>query len=157
MLKKAWVRGINSFMYAIGISTVIQMILLSVVKDMGPVLPEFGVHFPNVYMAMLAQYLLVGLISAAFGAGSVIMEFERMSLVMQSILYFVLTSLIWVPVGCICWGLHKYPVTMIAMGVSYTVSYVFSWVLQYRQCKLSVEQINRKLLELKKEAVEVTG
>lgn len=156
MLKKIWMRGINSFMYAVGISTVIQMILLSVMKEMTPVLPEFGAYFPNVYTAMLAQYLLIGLISAVFGAGSVIMELERVSLVVQSMLYFILTAFVWIPVGCICWGLHRYPVTMLVMGASYTVSYVFSWIVQYRLCKSSVEQINKKLLELRGEAVEVT-
>lgn len=152
MLKKAFIRGTNSFMYAIGISTVIQMLLLSFVKGMDPVLPEFGMHFPNLYTAVLVQNILIGFTSAAFGAGSVIMEMERISLVVQSILYFVLTALIWIPVGCICWGLHRYPGTMLVMGVSYTVSYVISWMVQFKQCKKNVEQINKKLLELRGEA-----
>lgn len=139
-------------MYAIGISAVIQTVLLAIVKDMDPVLPEFGAHFPNVYTAMLAQYLLIGLISAAFGAGSVIMELERLGLITQSILYFLLTAAVWIPVGCFCWGLHKYPITILSMGLSYTISYVVCWAVQYRLCKRNVEQINRKLLELKEEA-----
>ncbi len=152
MLKNALIRGINSFMYAVGISTVVQTLVLSLVKDMNPVLPEFGMHFSNLYLAVLAQNILIGITSAAFGAGSVIMEMERISLVVQSILYFVLTALIWIPVGCICWGLHRYPATMLVMGVSYTVSYVISWMVQFKQCKSNVEQINKKLLELRGEA-----
>ncbi len=154
MLKKACIRGINSFMYAIGISTVIQMLLLSFAEGMEPVLPEFGVRFPNLYIAMLAQNFLIGLTSAAFGAGSVIMEMARISLLLQSILYFVLTALVWIPVGCVCWGLHRYPGTMLVMGASYTASYVISWMIQFKQCKCNVEQINRKLLELRREAAK---
>lgn len=139
-------------MYAIGISAVIQMIMLSAVKDMAPVLPEFGAYFPNTYIAMVAQYLLIGLISAVFGAGSVIMEFKRLGLVGQSILYFLVTAAVWIPVGCLCWGLHRYPQAALSVGISYIVSYVICWVIQYCACKRNIEQINRKLSELRTDA-----
>lgn len=158
MLKKILIRGINSFMYAIGIYIVIQTVVLAIVgavtgeNGMIPVLPEFAAHFSNIYMAVYVQALLIGLSSAVFGAGSVILELERISLVAQSILYFLVTMAVWIPVGCFCWGLHKYPMTMISVGLSYLLSYSISWVIQYRQCRQNVEQINEKLLQLREEA-----
>lgn len=157
MLKRSLIRGVNSFMYAIGIYTIIQVILVGVVEavtgtsGMIPVLPEFAAHFQNPYMAVYVQAVLIGLTSAVFGAGSVILELERISLVAQSVLYFLVTMAVWVPVGCFCWGLHKYPTTMISVGLSYVISYSISWVVQYRLCKQNVEKINERLLQLREE------
>lgn len=157
MLKKIFVRGINSFMYAIGIYVVIQTVVVAIVEavtgesGMIPVLPEFAAHFSNIYMAVYTQALLIGLTSAVFGAGSVILELERIGLVVQSVLYFLVTMAVWVPVGCFCWGLHKYLPTMISVGLSYVLSYSICWVIQYRQCRQNVEKINRKLSQLREE------
>lgn len=157
MLKKIFVRGINSFMYAIGIYVMIQTVVVAIVEaitgesGMIPVLPEFAAHFSNIYMAVYTQALLIGLTSAVFGAGSVILELERIGLIVQSVLYFLVTMAVWVPVGCFCWGLHKYPPTMISVGLSYVVSYSICWVIQYRQCRQNVEKINRKLSQLREE------
>lgn len=157
MLKKIFVRGINSFMYAIGIYVMIQTVVVAIVEaitgesGMIPVLPEFAAHFSNIYMTVYTQALLIGLTSAVFGAGSVILELERIGLIVQSVLYFLVTMAVWVPVGCFCWGLHKYPPTMISVGLSYVVSYSICWVIQYRQCRQNVEKINRKLSQLREE------
>lgn len=158
MIRSAVMRGVNSFVYAIGISTVIQLIVMVYVgrPEMIPVLPEFAAHFSNAFMALLVQNVLIGVISASFGIGSVIMELEHLSLVTQSILYFILTTAVWYPVGCLCFGLNKYPGTMVVMGISYTVSYIWSWMIQYRICKRNVEEINRKLQQIRKEEAEKT-
>lgn len=157
MIKKAIFRGINSFMYAIGIYTVLQLILSAINQKAGmiPVLPEFSAQFQNEAIAMLVQTVLIGIIGAAFGAGSVLMELERLSLIAQSILYFIVTTAVGLPIGCFCWGFHKYPQTRLSMGLSYLISYltvyIVNWVIQYRLCKSNIEQINKKLLELKEE------
>ncbi len=157
MLKRIFIRGINSFMYAIGIYVVIQTVVVAIVEaitgesGMIPVVPEFAAHFSNSYMAVYTQALLIGLTSAVFGAGSVILELERIGLLVQSVLYFVVTMAVWVPVGCICWGLHKYPTAMISVSLSYVISYSISWAVQYRQCRKNVEKINRKLSQLREE------
>lgn len=153
MLRKILIRGANSFMYSIGIYTVIQAGILTIVggEAMIPVLPEFAARFPNTFTAVYTQSFLIGLTAAVFGVGSVIMELERLSLVVQSILYFVITTAVWIPVGCLCFGLHKYPATMFSMGFSYLVSYAISWFVQYRLCKRNIEQINQKLSEMRGE------
>lgn len=158
MLKNSLVRGLNSFMYSVGIYLILQFVLTIVVgKVTGqaeaiPVLPEFAAHFPSPYIAVYVQTLLIGLTSAVFGAGSIIMELERLSLVMQSVLYFVVTMAVWVPVGCLCWGLHKYPGALVSVGISYLIAYFISWGIQYRQCKKNIREINQKLLQLREES-----
>ncbi len=159
MLKNSLIRGINSFMYSIGIYLLIQIIVTLIVdpinngREFIPVIPEFAARFDNPYMAVYVQFLLIGFTSAVFGAGSVIMELERLSLIVQSILYLIITMAVWIPVGCVCWGLHKYPTTMISVGLSYLIAYAISWGVQYRQCKRNIQEINRKLEEIRAEDI----
>ena len=157
MLKNSIVRGLNSFMYSIGIYLMIQMVVTLIISPVNggrefiPVMPEFAARFTNPYMAVYMQLFLIGLTSVAFGAGSVIMELERLSLLMQSLLYLIVTMAVWIPVGCICWGLHKYPGTMISIGLSYILAYAISWGINYRQCKRNIREINLKLEQIRAE------
>lgn len=152
MLKRSLLRGLNSFMYAAGINVVIYTIIMVISDDPDflPMLPEYAAHFSSDLLALLVQCCLIGLCSAMFGAGSILMELERLSLLTQSILYFIITTAIWFPVSCFCWGLQKYPSSIIGVGFSYTISYIISWIFQYRSCKHDVEQINQQLKVLQK-------
>lgn len=157
MLKNSLIRGINSFMYSIGIYMMIQMVVTLIISPINggrefiPVMSEFAARFTNPHMAVYVQLFLVGLTSAVFGAGSIIMELERLSLLAQSVIYLLVTMAVWVPVGCVCWGLHKYPGTMISVGISYMIAYTISWGIQYRQCKRNIEEINQKLEQIRAE------
>ena len=159
MLKNSLIRGLNSFMYSIGIYLLVQMVVTLIIGPMNggrefiPVMPEFAARFANPYVAVYMQLFLVGLTSVAFGAGSIIMDLERLSLLTQSILYLLVTMAVWVPVGCICWGLHKYPGTMLSVGISYIIAYIISWGIKYRQCKRNIREINLKLEQIRAEEV----
>ena len=87
--------------------------------------------------------------SAALAAGTAIFELERLSLVAQSIIYFIVSSAVWIPVGCFCWGLNKYAVTVVSMSISYLFSYVICWVISYKSNKKNIQQINERLVELR--------
>ena len=157
MLKNIFIRGLNSFMYSVGIYLILQILITAITQaitghgEFIPVLPEFAARFTNPYMAVYVQMFLIGLTSVAIGAGSIIMELERLSLLVQSILYMIVTMAVWIPVGCFCWGLHKYPGTMISVSLTYLVAYSISWVFQYRQCKRNIEEINQRLEQIRAE------
>lgn len=154
MIKNAFKRGIHSFMYSVGITlTILCLCMCFIDGDYIPLLPEFASRFDSTLEAFAVQLILIGLSSASLGAGSVVMEMERLSLLAQSLIYLIITGFVWVLVGCYCWGLHKYPLTMLSVGCSYIISYTISWVIQYRICKRSVEEINRKINELQMEGV----
>lgn len=152
MLKSALIRTINSFMYAIGITTVVYF-FITAGRDFVPLLPEYRERFDNDTQALIVQLVLIGCMSAALGGGSVIMEMERLSLLAQSIIYFVLASVVWISVGCYCWCIYKYPQALASTLISYVVSYVICWVIQYKLCKKNIEQINRHLQELEEKRV----
>lgn len=149
MVKNALIKGINSFMYAIGITVVIYCFVFCFSNGSYiPVIPEFASRFDSVTEAFCVQLMLIGISSASFGAGTVVMEMEHLSLLTQSVIYMLVTGVVWVSVGCYCWGLHKYPQTMLGVGITYVISYSISWIIQYRICKKSVEEINFMINEL---------
>lgn len=153
MLKNALIRGTLSFSCSVAINVVFYTVIIALGGFGGhlPMLPEYLALFENETLAMLTQCVLVGFSAAVFGAGTVIMQIEKIGLVIQSILYFILTTAVWVPVACLCWGMHKYAGSMVTFGISYVISYTISWWIQYKDCKKNVEQINRRLEELRAE------
>ena len=150
MIKNILIRGMNSFVYSIAITVAIYaaIIVLGLYEGELPLLPEYMAHFDSPVAALLVQCLLVGVISAVLGLGSAIMEIERLGLITQSVLYFIITSAVWIPVACFCWGFHKYPGSMIGVTAGYFVSYFISWSVQYRICRKNIEEINQKLQEM---------
>ncbi len=151
MLKDALIRMANSFMYAIGITTVVYF-FITAGRDFVPLLPEYRERFDNDTQALIVQLMLIGCMSAALGGGSVIMEMKRLSLLAQSIIYFVLASVVWISVGCYCWCIYKYPQALASTLISYVVSYIICWAIQYKLCKKNIEEINRHLQERENKA-----
>lgn len=151
MIKRGITRGINSFLYSIAINVILSIIIMAAVNkpDYIPVVPDFAARFSSGTMALLVQWILIGITSAAFGFWSIIMEYERIGLLLQSILYFVLTAIVWIPVAIVCWDLGKNKFSFITIVTSYLLSYIITWIIQYRNCKDSIIQINRKLEELR--------
>lgn len=153
MLKNALIRGMNGFMYAVSIHMVVVFIILAIVNepDFLPLVPDYAALFRSKAAALLLQIILVGITSAAFGAGSVLLEIERWSLLRQSVIYYIFTAAFWVPVSIFCWRIDKYVTACISMICSYTASYIITWIIQYKLCKKSVMEINQKLKEMKTE------
>jgi glucan phosphoethanolaminetransferase (alkaline phosphatase superfamily) len=151
MLKKGVSRAINSFLYSIAINVILSIIIMAAVNkpDYIPIVPDYAARFSSGTMALLVQWILIGFTSAAFGFWSIIMEYERIGLLLQSILYFVLTAIVWIPVAIFCWDLGKNIFSFITIVTSYLISYIVTWTIQYRNCKDSIKQINRKLEELR--------
>lgn len=147
MIRNAFKRAVTSFCAAVSINVVICTIVLLISKDkqFAPVLPEFAAYFGSKTEAMMVQLVLIGIGSATFAGGTVIFEMERLSMLLQSLIYFIVTALAWVPISCVCWRIHEYPQSFCTVLISYVISYMICWIVQYRLCRESVHQINQKL------------
>lgn len=152
-IKKVIVRGTTSFANAVAINILLALVLMKVVDKPGfvPMLPEYAERFSSDMEAFIVQCLLIGLTSMAFGAGSVIFEIARWSLVKQSIIYFIITTSVWVPVAVYCWGLGTYKNVFYSVMASYLVGYIISWSVQYKICKKEICDINQRLQQLNTE------
>lgn len=150
MIKNLLLRIVNSFMYAIGITTVVYIFIIFFTGGT-PLLPEYAGRFDNDVKALLVQLILIGLMSAVLGGGSIIMELERLGLIVQSAIYFIISLCVWLFVGDFCWCITKYPLAFISVVVSYTVSYIICWTIQYSICRKNIADINKKLKELEED------
>lgn len=147
MFIKALEKGIYGFSIAVAINTII-FCFMGLFGGQVFFVPEFGARFKDPATAVVVELIMIGFSSASLSAGTVIMELERLSLVVQSLLYFLVTLVVWVGVGCYCWGMNKYPQAFIVVLTSYTFSYILCWIIQYRICNRQVREINERLTEL---------
>ena len=147
-MKNVLIRFANGFCYSIAITIIIQQIVVAI-TGISFMLPEYSARFDSEVQAYTVQLLLIGFMSAASAAGSAIMEIKRLGLVVQSVLYFVLMLVTWIPVACFLWGFHKYTTSMVSCLLSIVVTYGICWVIHYKICYKDVEEINRRLQERK--------
>lgn len=143
-MKNFLIRFIYGFSFGLTISMVVQLIVMSIAGEI-PMLPEFMDSFENPVMAYSVQMLLIGFISGVASGGTVILEWKRPGLLIQSILYLVLMLGTWIPVACYLWGFHKYITSMVSGLLSILVTYGICWMIQYNICIRDVKEINQRL------------
>lgn len=129
------------------INVLIEMIVLFVTgnQDFSPMSPEFIALFPTDRIAAQINVLLYGLIGAAFSAGTVIYEQERIGYLLQNMLYFLATALVWIPVVMVLWQLYRYPQAFISTILCFFLTNVVMSILGYRMTKRDVTDINAAL------------
>ena len=108
---------------------------------------DFVAGFPTPVMAAYVNVLLYGVIGAAFAGMTFVFFFERMGFVVQFLLYFVLTSPVLAAVTILLWKLHRYPQALIPTFAGYALTYVIMGIVQYRELKKDIREINEALRE----------
>lgn len=149
MLKQIFNRFINGFCYSIAITMVIQMFVMLATGET-PMLPEFVSRFRDPIRAFAAQLILVGVMSGVTSAGTVVFEFEKVGLWVQSVIFLIIMLSAWIPVACIAWGFHRYITSMISTICSIVATYTICWGIQYRLCRRNIDKINVMLKEERK-------
>lgn len=150
MFKNFIVRVVNSYLYAMGITGTVYAILLGITGK-PPLMPEYSSQYSSEAEALLVQLLLIGCMSAALGGFTVIMEIERLSLLVQTGIYYFASLVVWLWIGNKCWCIFKYPQALLSTLLSYTVSYIICWTVIHRNCKKNIQEINQRILEMKGE------
>ncbi|MCI8956535.1 MAG: DUF3021 domain-containing protein [Eubacterium sp.] len=116
-------------------------------KDFLPLSPEFVALFPSESIAVEVNILLYGIIGVAFSLAAIIYEKDRLGFIVQNILYFIVTSMVWVPIVTLVWQLHKYPQALIGTICGFVVTYIIMSIVGYRITKKNIEKINLCLAE----------
>lgn len=104
--------------------------------------PEFLALFPTPAIAAYVNIILYGLIGAAFAGMTFIYDIDRIGFVIQSIIYFVGTSIILTIITFVIWQLWKYPSALYCTLCGYAVSFVIMGITQYSKLKKEIEEIN---------------
>ena len=104
--------------------------------------PDYVALFPSVTIAAYVNILLYGVIGATFALASYIYDVERIGFIIQSIIYFVITSSVCVGITILLWQLHKYPSAFICTLAGYFATHVIMMVIEYRKLKADIKVIN---------------
>lgn len=113
--------------------------------DYSPITPEYIAMFPSVTVAYGVDILLYGIIGMTFSGCLVVYEQERIGFVFQSIIYCVLTSVVWIPIVTFLWQLWRYPEALIGTIIGFFVTNIIMMIVGYQTTKKSIERVNEAL------------
>lgn len=92
--------------------------------------------------AVLLQAVLCGILGSAFSASSLIWEIEEWSIAKQTSIYFLITSLVMMPVAYLArWMEHSVWGFLSYFGI-FAGIFVFVWFIQYVGYKQKIKKIN---------------
>ena len=118
-----------------------------------PCVPELIAVMGNEINAVLLQALLCGFVGTGFSASSVIWEMERWSLVKQTGIYFLIVSVIMLPVAYLLyWMEHSIIGFFTYFGIFLLIFAVF-WLVQFAIGRHFVHRMNERLNQTKKDLV----
>ena len=98
--------------------------------------------FPTPAMAAYVNILLYGLIGGLLAWTTYIYEVERIGFVIQSIIYFLITSSVCMAITIFLWQLHKYPIAIICTLSGFALTHVLMITSEYRKLKADIKVIN---------------
>lgn len=110
--------------------------------------PEFVSMFPSETIAVEVNILLYGIIGAGFSAMTFIYEQDRIGFVIQNMLYFILTAIIWVPIVVLIWQIDNYWKALVGTLIGFSVTYIIMTVVGYRTTKGTIKEINMYLEQI---------
>lgn len=146
-MKKIIMRVISGFPIGITIGYLIT-IFISIGFGEGyysPCVPELIDVLGNEIRAVIVQALLCGLLGAGFGAGSLIWEIENWSIVKQTGVYFVIVSIIMMPVAYLLYWMEHSIVGFLSYFSIFFIIFIIVWVVQFIRCKFIVDKMNKNL------------
>ena len=107
--------------------------------------PEYLALFPSETLALGVAVLCHGLIGATSAAATIIYEKIELGFILQNIIYFLLTGVVWIPVICFVWQLYRYPAALVSTIGGFVLTYVVMSIVGYNITKKEVAEINARL------------
>ncbi len=147
MKKNLFLRGLFGFPLGIAMGYVIT-IFISLGWGQGyysACVPQLIELVGNEIRAVILQTILCGLLGTAFAASSVIWEIENWSLVKQTGIYFLIVSLVMMPIAYFTyWMEHSLKGFLSYFGI-FAAIFVAIWLIQYLISMRNVKKMNAKL------------
>ena len=146
-MKEVLKRGFTSFALSSFAGLIVNLIIDIIMNARGlegfsSMSPDYVALFPSVTIAAYVNVLLYGVIGATFALSVYIYEVEKIGFIIQSIIYFVITSSVCVGITILLWQLHKYPAAFISTLAGYLATHIIMMVIEYRKLKADIKVIN---------------
>lgn len=144
MKKKIIMRGLFGLPTGIAIGFVITLIISGCIGNGSfyPVTPELIDTMGNELNAVVLQTVLCAIMGAGFAAASVIWELDSWSLAKQSGIYFMIISVIMLPIAYFTnWMKHTVLGVLSYMAI-FAAIFVVVWLSQYLLWKRKIKKMN---------------
>lgn len=146
-MKEVLKRGFTSFALSSFAGLIVNLIIDVIMNARGlegfsSMSPDYVALFPSVTIAAYVNILLYGVIGATFALSVYIYEVERIGFIIQSLIYFIITSSVCVGITILLWQLHKYPAAFISTLAGYLATHIIMMVIEYRKLKADIKVIN---------------
>lgn len=147
MKKKIALRGMLGFPLGIAMGYLIT-IIISLIWGNGhyvPCVPDLVITMGREINAVMLQTLLCGILGAGFGVASVIWDMENWGIVKQTGIYFLIVSVIMMPIAYIThWMEHSLKGILLYFGIFFII-FVIIWIVQFAIAKHNVKRLNETL------------
>jgi hypothetical protein len=144
-LKKAVLRGLLGMPLGVFISTTIEFIYSLVYGELMVIPPVDGAITP--LKAYAIQYIVSMVIGFVFAFGSAIFEVDRWSIAKQTVMHFLLTSLVFLPCSIMARWVDFNFISVLVYFIIFIIIYIAIWFIQYFSWKNKIIKLNRKLQE----------
>lgn len=114
-----------------------------------PCAPELISLMGNEINAVVLQAILCGILGLGFLASSVIWEMESWSIVKQTGIYFIIISVIMLPIAYFAYWMEHSVVGFLTYFGIFALIFVVIWIIQFGIGKNNVRKMNEKLFQTK--------
>ena len=152
--KKIFHRILIGFPIGISVGNLI-MILISLRWANGyysPCVPGLITAMGNEINAVMIQTFLCGLLGIGFSASSVIWEIEHWSIVKQTGIYFLIISVIMLPIAYFMYWMEHSVTGFVSYFGIFILIFAVMWIIQFITGKHNVKKINKKLIESQRQS-----
>lgn len=151
MKKNILLRGAFGFPIGITIGYLITIFTSLIWADgyYSPCMPDLISVMGNEINAVILQALLCGLLGSSFSAGSAIWEIEHWSIVRQTGIYFLIVSVIMMPIAYFTyWMEHSLKGFLSYFGI-FVLVFIIIWIVQFMIGRHNVRKMNDNLYKTK--------
>ena len=147
MKKKIIMRCLTGFPLGLAIGYVISIVISLVWAEgyYSPCVPDLIDMAGSEINAVILQAFLCGALGTGFAASSVIWEIENWGIVKQTGIYFLIVSLIMMPIAYITyWMEHSLKGIVSYFGI-FALIFAVVWLVQYIRARRNVRDMNASL------------
>ncbi len=150
MKKKIVLRSLLGFPIGIAVGYLITIFISLVWADgyYSPCMPELISAVGNEINAVIFQTVLCGVLGTGFGAGSVIWEMDDWSIVKQTGVYFLIVSVIMLPIAYFTYWMEHSVVGFLLYFAVFLLIFVIIWIVQFMIGQHNVRRMNEKLSQI---------
>lgn len=147
MKKKIILRCISGFPIGLSIGYLITIVISLIWADgyYASCVPELAERMGSEISAVILQALLCGILGMGFGGCSVIWEIENWGIAKQTGIYFLIVSLIMMPIAYVTyWMEHSIQGIVGYFGI-FVFIFAIVWAIQYGRAKHNIKEMNEKM------------